>query len=215
MLKVKNISSGYNNKPVIFNVSFEIGDNEVVLLTGGNGSGKSTLLKCIYGLLPKMDLNDSSVYFNDSNITWLLTSDMVKLGLVYIPQTSNYFEPLTIRENLIISGSTGTYSTKEVKQRSDEIYQLLNLKDLQNQTPFNLSGGERQLLALGNALMHKPKLILFDEPFAGLDEVNSEKIKNELRSLKRKGIGLLIVEHRKSVFDLVDRELTMDLGRII
>lgn len=213
MLKVENISSGYGKKTVIFNVSFEIGDGETVLLTGGNGSGKSTVLKCIYGLLPKEN-KEAKVVFNESDITKLLTSEMVKKGIVYIPQNNNYFESLTIHENLTISGSTGFYTNEELKQRTQDVYQLPKLKDFRNDTPFNLSGGERQLLALGNALMHKPKLILFDEPFAGLDELNTKLIMEELLKLKQQRISMLIVEHKKTISKLFDRELNMYLGRL-
>ncbi|MBI4645159.1 MAG: ATP-binding cassette domain-containing protein [Bacteroidia bacterium] len=211
MLEVKNISTGYGKKQVISDVSFTIGDNEIVLLTGGNGSGKSTVLKCIYGLLPKWN-KDAEVIFNGKNITNLPTSEMVKQGIVYIPQKDNYFETLTVHENLVVSGST--YSNEDIKQREQEVYKLPHLKDYSNRTPFNLSGGERQLLALGNALMHKPKLILYDEPFAGLDEVNTKIIVDELLKLKEQKIGMLIVEH-KSIFDtFADRVLEMELGKL-
>jgi branched-chain amino acid transport system ATP-binding protein len=210
LLEVKNISTGYGKKQVLFDVSFTVGNNEVVLLTGGNGSGKSTVLRCIYNILPKWN-KDAQVLFNGKDITKLPTSEMVKQGIVYIPQKDNYFESLTVHENLIVSGST--YTKEVIKQREQEVYQLPHLKDYSNRTPFNLSGGERQLLALGIALMHKPKLILFDEPFAGLDEANTKIIVDEL--LKLKQIGLLIVEHKKTFNTFANKELVIYLGKLI
>lgn len=212
MLEVKNISTGYGKKQVLFNVSFTVSDNEIVLLTGGNGSGKSTVLKCIYGLLQKWN-KDAQVIFNGTDITNLPTSEMVKLGIVYIPQKDNYFESLTIHENLFVSGSA--YPNEEIRQRENEVYQLPYLKEYSNRTPFNLSGGERQLLALGNALMHKPKLILFDEPFAGLDEANTKIIVNELLKLKEQQISMLIVEHKETFTSFVDNKHKMHLGKLI
>lgn len=212
MLEVKNISSGYDKKQVLFDVSFTVGDNEIVLLTGGNGSGKSTVLKCIYGLLPIWN-KEGKVIFNGNDISNIESSEMVKQGIVYIPQKNNYFESLTIHENLVVSGST--YSNVVINQREKEVYQLPHLYELRNSTPFNLSGGERQMLALGNALMHKPKLILFDEPFSGLDETNTQIIIDELLKLKKQNVSILIVEHKKTLNTHIDRELRMYLGKIL
>jgi branched-chain amino acid transport system ATP-binding protein len=214
MLEVKNISTGYNKKQVLFDVSFTVGNNEVVVLTGGNGSGKSTVLKCIYGLLPKWNKN-AAIIFDGEDLTSLSTSEMIKKGIVYIPQKNNYFESLTIQENLIICGSTGYYTNEQICQRIDEVYQLPSLKNFRNRTPFNLSAGERQLLALGNALMHKPRLLLFDEPYSGLDELNAQIISNELLKLKQQNISMLIVEHKETQIQFVDKKLKMYLGKII
>jgi branched-chain amino acid transport system ATP-binding protein len=212
MLKLVTISSGYDKKQVLFDVSFEVGSNELVLLTGGNGSGKSTILKCIYGLLPLWN-NEAKIVFNGKDITNLETSMMVREGIVYIPQKNNYFESLTIHENLIVSGSL--YSKDLIKKRIQEIYEVSGLYNYRKRTPFNLSGGERQLLALGIALMHKPKFILFDEPFAGLDENNSKLILNELLKLKHLGVSMLIVEHKKSIDAFADKVINLYLGKII
>ena len=103
MLEVKNISSGYGKKQVLYDVSLKVEPGEVVLLTGGNGSGKSTLLKCIYNLLP---LWSGEIFFEGTKISGLKPSDLIKKGIVYIPQKDYYFENLTVEENLQISGNT-------------------------------------------------------------------------------------------------------------
>jgi branched-chain amino acid transport system ATP-binding protein len=212
MLEIKNISTGYGKKQVLFDVSFTVGDNEIVLLTGGNGSGKSTVLKCIYGLLPIWN-KEGKIVFNEKNISTLATSGMVKERIVYIPQKNNYFESLTVHENLIVSGSTA--SNVVIKQREHDVFQLPNLYKFRNRTPFNLSGGERQILALGIALMHNPKLILFDEPFAGLDEANTKIMIGELLKLKLQKISILIVEHKETLFTFADKKHEMYLGKLI
>lgn len=213
MLEVKNINSGYDKKQVIFDISFNVDDNEIVLLTGGNGSGKSTVLKCIYGLLPKWN-KDAKIFFDNKDITNLSTSEMVKNGIVYIPQKNNYFESLTIHENLIVSGSTANTSN-QIRQREQVVLDLPNLREFKNRNPFHLSGGERQMLALGNGLMNNPKLILFDEPFAGLDETNTKIMIKELLKLKEKKVSMLIVEHKNIFNTYANIELQMYLGRII
>lgn len=171
MLKVEKLSTGYGKKQVLWDVSFEVGDNEIVLLTGGNGSGKSTVLKCIYGLLKPWN-KEGKIIFDGVDITGLRTSELIKLGLVYIPQKNNYFEEFTVQENIEVRGSI--YSKNVVKERIGEVYDLPKLYEMRNRKPFNMSGGERQLIALGIALIHQPKLIMFDEPFAGIDEANTK-----------------------------------------
>ena len=213
ILKVENISSGYGKKQVLYDVSFEVNEGEIVLLTGGNGSGKSTILKCIYGLLP---LWNGEIYFEGEKITGLKTSDLIKKGLVYIPQKNNYFENLTVHENLEVSGSI--YSKTEIKKKIENVYKNFNkLAELKKRTPFSLSGGERQLLAFGMALVHKPKLILFDEPLAGMDAKNREVIFDNILQLNEKQkITFFTIEHTKYFPDnFLNNEINLYLGKII
>ena len=168
MLKINNISSGYGKKQVLFDVSMTVEPGEVVLLTGGNGSGKSTLLKCIYNLLP---LWAGSIEFEGQVTGNKKPSDLIHNGIVYIPQKDFYFENLTVLENLQISGNM--LPKQQLKERIDEIFELTGLSKFKKRKPFDLSGGERKILAFGMGLIHKPKLLLFDEPFAGVDARNS------------------------------------------
>ena len=212
MLEVKNISSGYGKKQVLFDVSFEVKQGEIVLLAGGNGSGKSTILKCIYGLLP---LWNGEISFNGENLNGFKTSYMIKKGIVYIPQKNNYFENLTVQENLEVSGSV--YIKSILKKKIDNVYQEIpKLFAQKKRTPFNLSGGERQLLAFGMALIHEPKLILFDEPLAGLDKAKTTIIMDKIVQLNKKNnIGFLIIEHRKNfTLDNIHNEFQLYLGRL-
>ena len=210
MLEVKNISSGYGKKQVLYDVSLQVEKGEVVLLTGGNGSGKSTLLKCIYNTLP---LWSGEIFFEGDRIDKLKPSDLIQKGIVYIPQKDFYFESLTVEENLQISGHT--LPKVELKNKIQEIYELTGLAKYRKRKPFNLSGGERKILAFGMGLIHNPKLILFDEPFAGVDAKNS----NTLLELFNKSIiksdnGVVIVEHKDDAKQLFTRKIKMELGII-
>lgn len=209
MLKVENISSGYGKKQVLYDVSLQVKKGEVVLLTGGNGSGKSTLLKCIYNLLPCWT---GEIFFEGEKINGLKPFDLIKRGIVYIPQKNNYFENLTVQENLEVSGSI--YSKIDLKEKIESGFDNFSkLAKLKKRTPFSLSGGERQLLAFGMALVHKPKLILFDEPMAGLDKVNTKIIMDEIFQLnKKQNIGFLIVEHQKKINS--NKILKLNLGKL-
>lgn len=210
MLEIKHISSGYGKKQVLFDVSMVVKAGEVVLLTGGNGSGKSTLLKCIYNTLR---LWSGDIYFQDEKTNNKKPSDLIHKGIVYIPQKDFYFENLTVEENLQISGNM--LPKKSLKERITEVYELTGLTKFKKRKPFDLSGGERKILAFGMGLIHKPKLLLFDEPFAGIDAKNTTTL---LRLFKETIInsdnGVVIVEHKDDARQLFNRKIKMELGII-
>ena len=210
MLEIKNISSGYGKKQILYDVSLQINKGEVVLLTGGNGSGKTTLLKCIYNLLP---LWSGEIWFEGKRIDGLKPSELIKKGIVYIPQKDFCFENLTVEENLQISGNILKKNT--LKERIDGIYALTELERLKKRKPFYLSGGEKKLLAFGMGLIHKPKLLLFDEPFAGVD-TKSTKMLFELfkKAVIHPDNGVVIVEHKDDARQLFTRKIKMVLGYI-
>jgi branched-chain amino acid transport system ATP-binding protein len=217
MLKLENVSTGYGKRQVLFDVSFTIKQGEIVLLIGANGSGKSTLLKYIYGLLPPFKDGSGKVLFDNEDITEAKPSDLISKGLVYIPQKNNVFDNLTVKDNLEVSGLS--LRNKNVfKQRYNEALELFPiLKDLLNRLPMKLSGGERQLLAFAMTSLHKPKMILADEPFAGLSHKNIEIVKHQIQKLKDElGITFLIVEHKvKESYLIVNKVLGLKLGKII
>jgi branched-chain amino acid transport system ATP-binding protein len=203
-LKVENISTGYGKKQVLFDVSFEIKQGEIVLLAGGNGSGKSTLLKTIFGMLPQW--NNGQIIFDGENITGKTTSALLKRGLLYLPQKNNLFEDLSVKENLEMAGLTLVQRTLKLRiENSLSIFTAL-LPHL-HRTPMNLSGGERQLLTLAMASLHQPKMILVDEPFTGLSPKNITFVIENLRTLNTEnGITLMIVEHRVKVKVVLGKE---------
>ena len=213
MLKVEHITTGYGKKQVLTDVSFEITQGDIVLLTGSNGSGKSTVLKTIYGLL-KPWTAEGKIVFEETDITALPVSAMIQRGIVYMPQKKNVFEDFTVEENLLTSASI--YTTADAKERIKKVYEMLPLLEtLRRRTPFHLSGGEKQMLAFGNMLIHLPKLVLLDEPFAGVDIKNCEILKNCIQYLNKNNVTFIIVEHKRQLMDdIVNKEIKLELGMI-
>ena len=213
MLEVKNISAGYGKKQVLFDVSFNVGKGDIALLIGGNGAGKSTVLKTIYGQLKPW--NNGKVFFDGEDITGLHSSKLLGKGLVYIPQKDNYFEELTVQENLEVAGLTISDKTA-VKSRIELVFETIPmLIEHKKRTPFKMSGGERQLLTLGMALLHQPKMILFDEPTAGLSPNNTNVVLGNIRELNTQGITFVIVEHKvKETIKLASKIICMKYGKI-
>jgi ABC-type branched-subunit amino acid transport system ATPase component len=210
MLEVKNISSGYNKKQVLYDVSLTVKPGEAILLTGGNGSGKSTLLKCIYNLLP---LWNGTIWFENERIDALKPSDLIRKGIVYIPQNEYCFENLTIEENLKIAGTIIT--KKELKPKVEDVLLTTGLYDLRKKKPFYLSGGEKKILAFAMSLLHNPKLVLFDEPFSGVDRSNEANLIGLFRKIfLNNNISVILVEHKEAHIDLSNRRIAMELGTI-
>ncbi len=213
MLQVKNISTGYGKKQVLFDVSFEVKQGEIVLLAGSNGSGKSTLLKAIYGMLPQW--NNGEIIFDGENITGKPTAALLKKGLLYIPQKNNLFEDLTVKENLEMAGLTLDQRTLQ-QQIENALSIFTALVPHLHRTPMKLSGGERQLLSLGMATLHKPKMILLDEPFTGLSPQNIALVAENLKLLNETSkTTFLIAEHRvKECLGFVNKVISLKLGHV-
>lgn len=217
MLSIQHLTTGYGKKQVLDNISFEVGNGNLVLLTGGNGSGKSTILKAIYGLLSPWKNNDGvtgRIIFDGKDITNIRTSDLLKLGVVYMPQKKNVFEEFTVEENLLTAASI--YKKNEARKKISSVFaDLPLLAKLKKRTPFSMSGGEKQLLAFGSILLHSPKLMLLDEPFAGMDATNTLYFLSKIIQLNKQGITFLIVEHKNHLFNCAQyREIQLELGII-
>jgi branched-chain amino acid transport system ATP-binding protein len=213
MLKVENISTGYGKKQVLFDVSFEVMQGDIVLLAGSNGSGKSTLLKAIYGMLPQW--NNGQIFFDGENITGKPTAAFLKKGLLYIPQKNNLFEDLTVKDNLEMAGLT--LDKRTLQQRIENVLSIFtSLVPHLLRTPMKLSGGERQLLTLAMATLHQPKLILVDEPLTGLSGKNLTFVLQNLKNLnEQNGVALIVVEHRiREAVRIANRVLSLKLGRV-
>ncbi|HZV69333.1 MAG TPA: ATP-binding cassette domain-containing protein [Saprospiraceae bacterium] len=213
ILKVENLTTGYGKKQVLFDISFEVNQSEIILLVGSNGSGKSTLLKTIYGILPQW--NNGKIVFAGENVTGKSTSALLDKGLIYVPQKNNLFEGLTVKENLEMAGLT--LSRQLLKHRIEEaLSTFATLVPYLHQTPMKLSGGERQMLSLAMVTLHLPKMILVDEPFTGLSPQNITLVINNLKSMnERNKITLLIVEHSiKECLSIATKVIGLKLGNI-
>ena len=214
LLKAEHINTGYGKRQVLFDISFQMNKGEILLLIGSNGSGKSTLLKTIYGLLQPWD-RDGRIWFNGEDITAFKPSQLIRKGIVYIPQQNELFEDLTVKENLELS-AIQTIRKGQLNDKMDEVLeQIPTLKNLLKRECNRLSGGERKLLSLLMALMNQPKLILFDEPLAGMSPANTKRIIAHIGSMKNAGIALIVIEHKiKNIFELADNVIGLKLGKL-
>lgn len=215
ILEVNGLSTGYGNRQVLFNVSFDVKQGEIVLLVGGNGSGKSTVMKAIYGLLSDYDNRTGNIIFSGEDVTNSKPFQMIEKGLVYVPQKNNTFEQLTLIENLQVAAST-LPQIQEMEERINRVFETLpQLTKLRNKKPFHMSGGERQLLSLGMALTRHPKMIMLDEPSAGLSSVVWQQNIQIIRELNEAGISFLIVEHRLGeLIEVSHRAYQVRLGKM-
>lgn len=213
ILIIKNLNIGYNNRQVLFDISLDINGGTTVLVVGSNGSGKSTLLKAVTGLLP---IWNGEVHYQNECIQSEIkrtTDTLVKMGLVYIPQKNSVFADLNVAENLRMS----LLHLKDKNESTNRISQIIDqmpiLKAKYKQTAYKLSGGEGKLLSLGMAMVNHPKLLLFDEPLAGLSGNNINIVLDYIWQLKQDGITLVLVEHKiKELFPLADTIIGLKLG---
>lgn len=212
ILSVEHINTGYDKKQVLFDINFDIKQGECVLLVGSNGSGKSTLFKVIYRCLDLFG-KSGEIIFNDEDITKLTTQQLIKKGIVYIPQKDELFEDLTVLENLELS-ILHLNNKKNSKERIETVLeQIPTLKQKLKQEVNNLSGGERKLLSLAMALLNKPKVLLYDEPLSGLSNKNINSLIVYLKEIKEQGTTLVLIEHRiKELLPIIDRIIGLKLG---
>jgi ABC-type branched-subunit amino acid transport system ATPase component len=190
LLKVSNIFSGYGSTEILHGVSMDVGQDEIVTIIGPNGAGKSTLFKTIMGyLIPSA----GSIVFSGEEVTTLEPNRKVERGIAYIPQLENIFPSLTIEENLEMGGYIK--DTKAVKREIEHAYSIFPiLKEKRNKRGYTLSGGERQMLGMARALMTNPKLVLLDEPSAGLAPKVTEAVFDQIINLHKEGVAIIIIE---------------------
>jgi branched-chain amino acid transport system ATP-binding protein len=188
-LNVVGIEGGYHNVHIIHGIDFCLKDKEITTIIGPNGCGKSTFLKIIFGLATHYK---GKVEYFGTNITKNRTDQLVKNGISYVPQVNNVFSDLTILENL----QMGAYlSKKNYQDDIEKVYQIFpELQARKHELAVNLSGGQRQMLALGRALMTKPKILLLDEPTAALSPIFVKEILEKIQDLREEGLSILLVE---------------------
>jgi branched-chain amino acid transport system ATP-binding protein len=216
ILNLENISTGYEKRQVLFDITFSINKGDIALLIGSNGSGKSTLLKHIFRLIPFFEKGTGKIFFNEENISRVHTSELIGKGLIFIPQKNNIFENLSVLENLEVSGIV-LKDKKLFLNRLNEVLELFPLLlTLQNRLPSELSGGEKQLLAFAMASIHKPKMILADEPFSGLSLRNINLVKNQICKLNQtNNVTFLIVEHKvRESFSIATKIIGLKAGKV-
>lgn len=213
MLDIKKIETGYGKKQVLFGPSLEVREGEIVAVIGPNGAGKSTVLRVICGLIPVWK---GEVFFDGTLINGTAPAKNVSRGITFCPQGNRVFDELSVVENLQIGGIH--FSAGELKKRVDEVLQLFPvLKDRLRQDAGKLSGGERQMLALGRALIAKPKLLMLDEPSLGLSpDLVTTVFERISRINSETGIGILIVEQKvRDVLMLCHSVYGIKLGKVV
>jgi len=190
LLKVDAITCGYGDVEVLTDVSAEINDGEIVSVIGPNGAGKSTLMKAVFGLIHPWK---GSIAFKDTDISNMEPYDIVTLRMCYVPQVANVFTELTVEDNLEMGGFV--LSDGDIEARKERVFELFpRLKERRRQDAGKMSGGERQMVAMGSALMLDPELLLLDEPSAGLSPRMVETIFERIVRVNQEGIAVMMVE---------------------
>ena len=212
MLEVWNIDTCYGKFQALWDICLEVKQAEVVALVGSNGAGKTTLVNTISGLLKPIS---GSVVFQGERIDGLPSHVIVGLGISHVPQGGMIFPDMNVRENLEM-GSYPIHAWKQRIETLEQVYQLFPmLKERQNQLARTLSGGEQQMLAIGRALMSKPKLCIFDEPSYGLAPLLVKEMFQTIQNLREQGITILLIEqnvHR--ALEIADRAYVLENGRL-
>ena len=211
MLSVENIASAYGRIEVLHGVSMEVRAGEIVAIVGANGAGKTTLLHAISGVQP---ITAGRIFFNGKPIETLPAHVRVALGIVQVPEGRQLFAPLSVEDNLKL----GTWSRRAVDLGSElaRVYELFPVLDELRRTPAGaLSGGQQQMLAIGRALMAKPRFLLLDEPSLGLAPILVDQILEIIRGFKRNGVTVLLIEQNaRAALAIADRGYVLETGRV-
>ncbi len=213
MLKVEKIQTFYGNIQALFNVSLEIREGEMVALIGANGAGKSTALKTISGLLLPAS---GSIEFEEKRINGMSPRAIVMMGISHCPEERKIWPRLTVWENL----DMGAYTRKDkksIKEDIDKIFTLYPiLRERRNQLAGTLSGGEQQMLAIGRAIMSRPRLLMLDEPSLGLAPLLVEKTAEMISDIHQKGTTILLVEQNAFLaLKISDRSYVLETGKTV
>ena len=216
MLKVRNITTFYDRIRILKGVSIHVGEGEIVALIGANGAGKTTLINAISGLL---NIHDGSITLSDRPIHNLSPVKIVRAGISQVPEGRLVFSPLTVEDNLRLGGYL-QYRGKQKEEAArsmEEIYELFPvLRERSSQVAGTLSGGEQQMLALGRALMAKPRILLLDEPSLGLAPLIAAEIFRTIVRLRESGVTILLVEQNaRAALAMSDRGYVLETGSVV
>jgi len=213
MLNIDNVDTYYGTVKCLMGISLTVEKGEIVSLLGSNGAGKTTTIKTVLGLVrPKV----GKILFENKEISKIKTPEIVKSGISVVPEGRRIFPKMTVKENLIM-GAYFLNDREELKNRLNEVFKLFpRLEERTDQLAGTLSGGEQQMLAVGRALMGKPKLLMLDEPSLGLAPILVEEVFEVIQTIRESGVTILLVEQNaKKALEISDRGYVLQKGQII
>ncbi|MBF8263972.1 MAG: putative transporter ATP-binding protein [Parachlamydiales bacterium] len=213
LLEVRNLVKYYGGKAIVNGLSMQIMGGEAVGLLGPNGAGKTTAFYMTIGLIRP---DEGEVFYKGENISNLPIHERAKLGLGYLAQEPSVFRHLTVEENILCILETLNLSNLEQNERLAHLLQELHLDHLKNKKASSLSGGERRRLEITRSLVTEPSLLLLDEPFANIDPLAVQDVKNLIRHLLGKGISVLITDHNaREIFSIVHKSYLIQEGKVL
>jgi len=213
MLKGENLVKFYGKKLAVNGLNIEVEEGEIVGLLGPNGAGKTTTFYILVGLIKP---NSGRVLLDDEDISSLPMYQRARLGISYLPQETSIFRRMTVRDNILSILQMQNLPKDEEKKRLGELLDELDIAHLANQKANTLSGGEKRRVEITRALVNKPRFLLLDEPFTGIDPIVVADLKKIILKLKEKGIGVLITDHNvRDTLSITDYAYLMNEGRMI
>ena len=213
LLKIENLSVFYGVIEAIKNISFEVNEGEIIALIGANGAGKTTILHTISGLVPA---KSGSIAFDGKEITKMPAHKIVKMGIAQVPEGRRIFAQLSVYENLKLGAFTRNNPAESAETLEMVYTRFPRLKERRNQIAGTLSGGEQQMLAMGRALMSKPRIMLLDEPSMGLSPILVSEIFDIIKSINQSGTTVLLVEQNaKKALSIANHAYVLETGKIV
>jgi branched-chain amino acid transport system ATP-binding protein len=213
MLEVRDLEVGYGDIQALFGVSFTVEEGSIMAILGPNGAGKSTLLKTISGLLQP---RAGDILFEGKSICGMQPYEIAELGIAHVPEGRRVFRSLTVEENLLVGG-TAKRAKPERPEALKEVYELFpRLEERRNQRAGSLSGGEQQMLAIGRALMLRPRLLMMDEPSLGLAPILVDAVFEKVRAICETGMTMLLVEQNAAAcLSTTQQGAVLEQGRVV
>ena len=212
-LIIQGLRKSYRKRPILRDVSLELKRGEVIALLGPNGTGKTT---CFYAIAGLTSLDSGKVIIDQKDVTSFPMYRRSQLGLGYLPQESSIFRGLTVEQNILAVLEISVRNRQERKTKLDLLLGEFSITHLKQASAVTLSGGERRRVEIARCLASQPKYILLDEPFAGVDPIALQEIRNLVAQLKRRGVGVLITDHNvRETLEIVDRAYILHEGAVI
>ncbi len=213
LVRTEDLVKSYRGKTVVQGVSVTVNPGEIVGLLGPNGAGKTTTFYMIVGLIQP---TAGKIFFKSRNISAMPMFERARMGMGYLAQEPSIFRKLTVEDNIMAILETRKLTARQRKQRLQELMGDLGIAGLAKQMAFTLSGGERRRLEIARALVTEPAMILLDEPFSGVDPLAVYDVQEIVRSLKKRGLGILITDHSvRETLSIVDRAYLICEGRVL